>query len=665
MFSYLIVLSFILYAFTSCKSAIEKDTDEVLQISGENRAELEKVLSHYSHDSIDKRKFNAARFLIANMKWHNTEVIVNNTINKIENGIYCGIDSILYISAYENNMITKKGKTNANLNTSTSCIVKDCQSLTSTILIKIIDEKFNQWQNKKNCKDINYNNFCEYLLPYTSHVLPLLLPYQKKHLYNFLSNYKGSYELHEFIDSLEIFQKRYALTFARELRKLKYQSRYYLGCFDLAYNSTIAFKMIGVPATMEMNIGYKHYEGKHYYCSFLYKGHWYRYSPLTRREIDKEEDYIKKMGGMNLYRYMYSFQKNTPYAVKEKKEFIPIDFQSPCIKDVTNEVFKVVNLKFPINTGMNNKLAYLATFSRESIIGWKPVTWGIINEGIAIFKNVIPERLYVLLQYKNDGTPIFIGKPFYLNNESNICYLNDKPIKRNVVLLRKFPYKATLREKGMNLKKAIILGSNDSSFQDSDTIGKFPLHIIPYYQDVIFNKNNTIYQYYRIKNIDGEVLNIAELQLLTKNSYHYDNTQPATPLPICKPLKSNVQTNNIVQLLPQNSIGILQDKNPLTYENIKNFIDIQLKYPQYAIGIRFMPVNADNIIKPELTYLLYGWNGHKWQLEGKQKAQYNFLQFSLNVGRLYWLKVENDYIGGREESPFTIDEQGKIRFIYE
>lgn len=67
-FSYLIVLSFILYAFTSCKSAIEKDTDEVLQISGENRAELEKVLSHYSHDSIDKRKFNAARFLIANMK---------------------------------------------------------------------------------------------------------------------------------------------------------------------------------------------------------------------------------------------------------------------------------------------------------------------------------------------------------------------------------------------------------------------------------------------------------------------------------------------------------------------------------------------------------------------------------------------------------------------
>ena len=109
----------------------------------------------------------------------------------------------------------------------------------------------------------------------------------------------------------------------------------------------------------------------------------------------------------------------------------------------------------------------------------------------------------------------------------------------------------------------------------------------------------------------------------------------------------------------------MQDKNPLTYENIKNFIDIQLKYPQYAIGIRFMPVNADNIIKPELTYLLYGWNGHKWQLEGKQKAQYNFLQFSLNVGRLYWLKVENDYIGGREESPFTIDEQGKIRFIYE
>ena len=41
--------------------------EKALEISGTNRAELEKVLEHYREDSL---KLRAARFLIENMQYH-------------------------------------------------------------------------------------------------------------------------------------------------------------------------------------------------------------------------------------------------------------------------------------------------------------------------------------------------------------------------------------------------------------------------------------------------------------------------------------------------------------------------------------------------------------------------------------------------------------------
>ena len=47
-----------------CVSCQPNRLDTVLELAGENRAELEKVLAHYKDD---KPKYRAARFLIENM----------------------------------------------------------------------------------------------------------------------------------------------------------------------------------------------------------------------------------------------------------------------------------------------------------------------------------------------------------------------------------------------------------------------------------------------------------------------------------------------------------------------------------------------------------------------------------------------------------------------
>jgi hypothetical protein len=41
-----------------------------LQLAGDNRAELEKVLTHYSQNPADSLKYRAAVFLISNMAGH-------------------------------------------------------------------------------------------------------------------------------------------------------------------------------------------------------------------------------------------------------------------------------------------------------------------------------------------------------------------------------------------------------------------------------------------------------------------------------------------------------------------------------------------------------------------------------------------------------------------
>lgn len=56
-------------AVTSCRLS-PSPLDRALALSGENRPELEKVLTHYSQKETDTLPLQAARFLIENMPGH-------------------------------------------------------------------------------------------------------------------------------------------------------------------------------------------------------------------------------------------------------------------------------------------------------------------------------------------------------------------------------------------------------------------------------------------------------------------------------------------------------------------------------------------------------------------------------------------------------------------
>ena len=156
------------------------------------------------HDSIDELERDAADFLIANMKWHDTEVILPSTSADALEEIYSGIDSVIYINACRNVMEVRNDVADTDTLpepiTFSSHIVLDCQVLNSSLLIKQIENQFRLWKSKSDVTNVSFDDFCEYLLPYTSHTCPLLLPLQQRSLHDFLDSYKDDFEIQEFAD---------------------------------------------------------------------------------------------------------------------------------------------------------------------------------------------------------------------------------------------------------------------------------------------------------------------------------------------------------------------------------------------------------------------------------------------------------------------------------
>ena len=74
----------LLFASTLLVSCINHaGVDKTLSLAGENRAELEKVLTHYKNSG-ERKKYRAACYLIDNMKYHGSYGKIEYLDNRID-----------------------------------------------------------------------------------------------------------------------------------------------------------------------------------------------------------------------------------------------------------------------------------------------------------------------------------------------------------------------------------------------------------------------------------------------------------------------------------------------------------------------------------------------------------------------------------------------------
>ena len=132
--------------------------------------------------------------------------------------------------------------------------------------------------------------------------------------------------------------------------------------------------------------------------------------------------------------------------LKAEGETLPDYFDTPCIREVTDENYRVAPVQLPIDKELSNNLVYLYTFNVSE--GLAPATWGTVDhqQKKAWFKNVVYNVLYFPIYLKGDSIIPF-ASPFYITSPDTLytsatfvpLYPEEPEKKGKLLLKRKYP----------------------------------------------------------------------------------------------------------------------------------------------------------------------------------------------------------------------------------
>lgn len=157
-----IIAKIIILICLLCLNACSNDSllEQVLTYADFNRPELEKVLTHYKHDSL---KYRAACFLIENMpgkygiEAENPDDAYKRFLKNIpeKDSVYWKLDSCHVGHLLDSVSMVAAPRMRK---------VEDIKAITSSLLIENIDYAFKAWEESGYSYD--FDDFCHYILPY-------------------------------------------------------------------------------------------------------------------------------------------------------------------------------------------------------------------------------------------------------------------------------------------------------------------------------------------------------------------------------------------------------------------------------------------------------------------------------------------------------------------
>jgi len=704
-----IMIIVLVFQFCSAKCQLIQKTDQneldiILKSAGDNREEIENFLNYYrERDSI---KYKAAIYMVKNLEYHTHCNVIAYQNNPLTNIV--GIADSLYFNLIKGKTfeeIKSKYITDSlkKLNLDIGKILKEqslenleigfeqedqspaLENITSDFLKSQIENAFRLRDNIEMVEKLNFNNFCEYILPFQS-VKGRNISRNGEELNKFFTKYIPTVNK----ENIPLAVTHLGLTI-NNLRKIlgKYPLEYRLGfeelfftgvpqwdCFDLSNFETVILNALGIPTATEYNIAYKMLQGKHSQCGILEDVGYYNLfaleSAITIPQV-KLNSFESYDGWMNIHRKHYSKQKDSPFFLKSEREIIPEDLSSPLIEDITSMRMQTTTITLPFKFNTTNNLAYLGTFNSSN--GIIPVTWAKINKKNKSieFDKIIPDRIYFPVYYIGNSMQSF-GDPFIIRIDSTQQnkYVVQKfdSVKRGKkiksYIFNKYPRKPKMLEVAKDLIGTVVIGSNQSNFKEKDTIYTLDVELIPYLQDLNLN-NSTAYKFYRVEAPkEHHRMNLSEVQFLTSNNFNYKNVTAPTPLPILSFENPRKLPDNMVRVLEDSLQKISKwpeyDGKMTTAPSAYGSVTLKLKEPQVITHLRVAPLNEDNGIVLGDNYVLFAWRKNKWKHIETLEADKNFIfNENLSDNELYWLK---NLTKGKEELPFFIDKNGKQTFIY-
>lgn len=164
-FFFISVIIFIIQSYPATaqiKTELDRWPQQVeinLNKSGKNRSLLEKVLIHYKNDR-DTLKYKAAVFLISNMEIHYSKILHwSDSAGKLLD--YNEL-------SFKNYELAEHALNSLKINKHIQAVQRiswDLESIDGDFLIQQIESAFNAWR-LNTYRNVSFDDFCEYILPY-------------------------------------------------------------------------------------------------------------------------------------------------------------------------------------------------------------------------------------------------------------------------------------------------------------------------------------------------------------------------------------------------------------------------------------------------------------------------------------------------------------------
>ncbi|MDR0542975.1 MAG: hypothetical protein LBH19_12305 [Dysgonamonadaceae bacterium] len=615
------VVSVFLFLLNGC-SQYSPEIRQTLEQAGANRPELEKVLEQYAQNPADSLKRRVAEFLIANMPGHYSlnDSALKKHIETSYPGLPKYLTNMMFIGLSENN---SSGK------------IEDIHVISSAFLIKHIDRWLNVWQQTPWGKEIPFDVFCEYILPYRLDCEPLEWienndePAISDTIIHFLRNYNIT--LRDAAQNLEYITPKPPVELHAVYRSF---AKALSDCQGNSYRELVANRQFMIPIYLDFTPHWSQRNGNHTWFGFP--------DTYAHKRNDLPDPFVTTT---KIYRRTYS---RNPVPEEDGKNRIPGFFQNPFCKDVTDLYFKTFTVTVPLKKHIPSRYAYLSVFSD---LDWQPVAWGKIRGRKAVFTKTGGGAVYLPVYYEGDRE-LSGGYPFTIDGRGKIISL--EPDTNRLIrlhLTRKYPLNLQKLERLESLAGLVIEGSRQKDMRAADT-----LYVIdkaqhePFYTHRLYRP--TTYRYYRISLPGEPVILLAEL------CFYDTNRQRLYPLAVIQ----NGQYSRLDTLV-KTEIGQAFDSDYLSSARITGAqAGIVLDFgplPIEVATIECMPRNDENHIFPGNQYELFYRNAEAWVSLGKKEAvDYSLTYDHVPAGALYWL---HNLTKGKEERVFT-DENGHIRF---
>lgn len=635
-----------------CRNEEDNRLESALNKAEKNRIELQNVLDYYNTELKDSLKYKAACFLIENMPYHS--FYDGDQLNKY----YKYFECIKGRKNEINNIIDSLISIDGRFNISTLKIKNDIKNIDSEYLIQNVDWAFKVWKEQPWGKNVSFEQFCEYILPYRlGDESPVCWREELYELYNpMLDSIRNRPEAEDplfvarvLLDSLV----KEPVTFTGLLPGGPHLGpnvvRWRSGtCRELADIVTYILRSVGIPCSMDfMTRGDNNAD--HYWNVVISKDKKEYMIEFPATLFRPVEDYHNPKG--KVYRRTFSINRKSLSDMDTYSFFIHPTFRNPLFIDVTSHYTsqKPQNLTLPRNIlyeGNSTKdIVYLCVSRRRD---WLPIAWTLLDKDSLCFSNVEGNIVFRLATW--NGFKLKLSSdPFLFEKETgNVRYFNSTMQMDTVCIY--FKYHLYNETYIYRMPGGVFEGSNDKYFRNRDTL--FLIDQVPerLYNTIHIKPTHKKYRYIRYKGGENSHCNIAEIEFFESENTSIPLTGKIIGTPGCWQGDGSHEYMHAFDGDPYTSFDYTDPSSGWT--------GLDLEKPHCITKIRYAPRNRDNFIRKGDNYELFYWKNKKWNSAGKQEAKADSLIYVVPEKSLLYLK---NHTRGKDERILEY-RNGKQRF---